>query len=99
MDGTILYANFTYMTGDFAIAKTNIGDFDINILNSLLKMLLGAGVVPELNTKLKKGFALPTVKGVTFVNPTLGWGNHYLYISTNIVYTPPTSKRSSIRII
>jgi hypothetical protein len=97
LDGTTLYANLTYVTGDFAIAKSTVGTFDIALLNNLLKMLLAGGVVPEVNTKLKKGFPLPTVKGVTFVSPVLGWGDHYLYISSDLTYTPP-SKYSKIKI-
>jgi hypothetical protein len=89
------------MTGDFYIAKTNVGEFNIGVLNSLIKLLLAAGVVPELNTILRQGFALPAVKGVTFVKPFLGWGSHYLYVSTNIIYTPPPQPMGAkkIRII
>ncbi len=97
MDGTTLYANLTYVAGDFAIAKSNVGTFDITLLNDLLKMLLAGGVVPEVNTKLKQGFPLPTIAGVTFVSPVLGWGDHYLYISSDVTYIPP-SKYSKIKI-
>ena len=30
--------------------------------------------------------------GVTFNNPSLGWGNRYLSVSTDVTYTPPANQ-------
>ena len=45
------------------------------------------GVIPVLNKRLEQGLTLPIVDNVSFVNPVLTFGSHYLAISTSLNYT------------
>jgi len=88
---------------DFSLYQTNIGPFSISILDALLNTLFADGLIPIVNGLLSVGFPIPVVQNVELVNTTIGWGSHYLYISTDISYSPspiasPSYVLSKIRV-
>jgi len=87
--GETLYGNLTYLKGDFTLHDSNIGPVNPTLFDSLLNLLFSSGVVPAVNALMKQGFQLPTVKGLTFQNPSLGFGTGYVYVSTDVQFTPP----------
>lgn len=89
LNGETIYGNISYLSCNFTVTQTNIGQFSPAQLDAILNFLFSYGIVPQVNKRLAKGFPLPTVTGLTFVNPTVGWGNGYLYVSTNAQYVPP----------
>eukprot|EP01116_Phalansterium_solitarium_P018699 TRINITY_DN5049_c0_g1_i1.p1 TRINITY_DN5049_c0_g1~~TRINITY_DN5049_c0_g1_i1.p1 ORF type:complete len:515 (-),score=215.13 TRINITY_DN5049_c0_g1_i1:375-1880(-) len=88
LNGQVIYGNLSYLSADFTVSQSNIGPFSPSGLDTIINLLFEAGVVPQVNKILAKGFPLPTVTGLTFVNPTIGWGDHFLYVSTDVTYTP-----------
>lgn len=89
LKGLNLCGNLTYVTGNFTLKSSKIGSFDPTKLNSLLHTFFGKGIVPAANVFLAQGFPLPVVKGLTFKSPKVGWGNRFLYVSTDVNYVPP----------
>jgi len=89
LQNEVLSVKLAYLVGNFTLAQSYIGDFDVALLNGPLNLLFTDGIVPAVNLILSAGFKLPTVKGLTFVSPTIGYGDHFLYVSTNIQYIPP----------
>jgi hypothetical protein len=95
----------SYVKGNWSVTQTQIGNFDVSKLASVLNQLFKDGIVPLVNIVLKYGIEIPTVKGmmidviesclltlsvgVTFVNPTVSWHAGYLMVSTDVKYVPP----------
>lgn len=50
-----------------------------------------AFLLPELNKHIEKGFPLPIVDGVSFVNPEVKFADSYLYIGTDVHYNSSTT--------
>jgi hypothetical protein len=112
LQGTTLAGNLTYLTGNFSVSYTEIGPVDVSLFMNLLNELFDRGIVPMVNLVLKQGFVLPTIQGtnclhvialncwtgVTFVNPTIGWADGYLYVSTDITYTPPAMEAEEVNV-
>jgi len=92
LNGQTIYGNMSYLNGKFDLYSSNIGKFDVSSFIALLNILFADGVVPVVNGYLNAGFPLPTVPGVTFINPVVGYGQDYIYVSTDISYTPPFLK-------
>jgi len=89
LSGTTLSGNLTYLEGNFTLLYSNIGPINVKIFDVILNVLFSEGVIPAVNTILKRGFVLPTVKGLTFINPSLGFGQDFLYVTTDVNYIPP----------
>lgn len=90
LNGQSIYGNMTYLNGNFGLLASNIGPVDVSSFVSLLDTLLADGVVPVINGYLENGFPLPTVPGLTLVNPQIGYGQDFIYVGTDITYTPPS---------
>jgi len=89
INGETLYGTLNYLKGNWTLKQSEIGHFDVTIIANLLDLLFQKGIVPFINVILAQGIVLPTIQGLTFVNPTIGWSTGFLYISTNVQYTPP----------
>lgn len=82
LQGQTLIGNLTFLGVNFTLFSSNIGPFDVTILDKLINALFESGIVPAINDILKKGFPLPVVPGLTFVNPNVAYNNHYLSVKT-----------------
>jgi len=91
MKGNNLMINLTYGNVSVSLRQTDIGPFDVTILNNLFLLAIAEGI-PFINHKFADGIPLPVIKGVTFVNPYLGFGDGFIYVNTDIQYHPTTSK-------
>jgi len=88
ISGLTLSGNLTYLNGNFSLQSSEIGPINVKVFDSLLNLLFSSGVVPAVNAILQKGFVLPTIQGLTFINPVIGFGDRFLYVSTSIQYNP-----------
>jgi len=95
LNGMTLSGNLTYLRGNFTLLSSKVGPFSVAVFDDLLNLLFSSGVVPAVNTIIGKGIDLPTVQGLTFNHPTLGFGPHYIYVSTDVTYTPPLSTKTN----
>lgn len=95
----VIAANLTFINVDFDLYNTNIGPFNVTILDKLINALFQYGIVPAINTILEKGFPLPTVPNLKFVNPAINWGKDYLAVTTDVTYTVPEDEDDLIPIL
>jgi hypothetical protein len=59
----MIYGNLTYLSGNFSLLSSNIGNFDVSLLDEILNLMFSKGVIPAVNVELAQGFPLPTVNG------------------------------------
>lgn len=87
IDGLRIYGNLTYVSDTVTLKESFIGPFDPTSVNTLVAYFLQNGVIPYLNGFIEKGINIPMLNGVQFVNPTIGHGDGYLFVSTDLLYT------------
>eukprot|EP00761_Pharyngomonas_kirbyi_P008633 gb/GECH01008645.1/.p1 GENE.gb/GECH01008645.1/~~gb/GECH01008645.1/.p1 ORF type:complete len:401 (+),score=110.48 gb/GECH01008645.1/:1-1203(+) len=77
-----------YLDFSLSLVHSNVGHFDPKPLGDLLQVIIQKAMLPFLNTYLGNGFPLPSVKGVTFIQPDVSFHDGFIAISTNINYKP-----------
>ncbi|XP_065830579.1 bactericidal permeability-increasing protein-like [Oscarella lobularis] len=84
----MVIGNATYLRSDISVVASNVGHFEATSLEAAVNLLYQIGVIPLINKYGAAGFAIPSVDGVTFVNPVVAQGEGYIQISTDINYNP-----------
>jgi len=92
ISGTNLTAHLNYLYTNISLKSSNVGNVIVEAMNELMDFLITA-MLPLVNQLIGDGFVLPTIDGITLNDPTIGWGAGYLYVSTDITYTPPMFKK------
>jgi len=85
---TTLGGSLTYADSDISLIISDVGTFRAGLFQNFFNALFSRLIIPDLNAKLAKGLALPTVDGVTFDNPSITYGEQYIVISTDITWDP-----------
>ncbi|KAM6293221.1 BPI fold-containing family C protein-like isoform 1-T3 [Porphyrio hochstetteri] len=70
----------------FSLAHSNVGFFEISLLENILSYILQTEVIPSANAKLSKGFPLPNLANVTLTRPHITIVQGYMLISTDVHY-------------
>ncbi|XP_027513070.1 BPI fold-containing family C protein isoform X1 [Corapipo altera] len=70
----------------FSLAHSNVGFFEISLLENILSYILQTEVIPSANAKLSKGFPLPNLANVTLTRPHITIAQGYILISTDVHY-------------
>jgi len=83
----LILVNLTYANISIYLIESKIGPFDIGPLKDIA-LLVTSELIPLVNQFIGKGIPLPTIKGVTFINPFLGYGNGYIFVNSDVHYTP-----------
>ncbi|KAK1273279.1 putative BPI/LBP family protein [Acorus gramineus] len=65
---------------------SNVGDFHMTLIQSVMRALLKTVVMPFLNLHLKKGFPLPIIHGFTIQNAAIQYSNSKIMIYSNVEY-------------
>jgi hypothetical protein len=65
---------------------SNVGTINVALFDNIIKTLSTDAIVPFFNYYLAHGVNIPTIKGVTLINPTIAYGQGYLAIATDISY-------------
>lgn len=83
----IISGKATYLKSDITLLESNIGSFNVLVLNDTVNIACNLFIVPFLNKNYgEPGFQIPTVDGVTFVNPEIVLGQGYVVVSTDFSY-------------
>jgi len=98
LSGLKIFGNLTYLSDSVDLKKSYIGPFDPTNVDNLVKFAIGAVVLPYLNHYLAMGVEIPLIKGIEFIAPTVGYGNSYIFVSTNIKYGASSSYGTRIRV-
>jgi hypothetical protein len=84
----VVAANLTFLTLDLSVYNTTIGPIDVGPINAIVNTFVNLFLLPGLNKHLEKGFPLPIVDGMSFVNPAIVFQQSFLAIATDVVYKP-----------
>eukprot|EP01088_Endostelium_zonatum_P010228 TRINITY_DN235_c0_g1_i1.p1 TRINITY_DN235_c0_g1~~TRINITY_DN235_c0_g1_i1.p1 ORF type:complete len:495 (-),score=103.57 TRINITY_DN235_c0_g1_i1:28-1470(-) len=87
--GNNIVANILGAKPSVGLISSNIGPINTVALSSIITYLVESGIVPQVNAILAQGIPIPTLEGVHAVNPSLSFGTGYVFVSTDVVYTPP----------
>ena len=74
------------------VTNTFIGPVNSTNVANIVNFFIGFGVVPELNKYMAVGIPIPSVNGVSLVNPQIDYGSYYLMLGTDFSYTAPSPK-------
>jgi len=83
-------AELTFLKADILLGPSMIGQFNVTTLQEVINFLADKGIIPLINQFIEPGIPLPTIDGLTFVNPFLEWGQNYICVSSDIKYVPPS---------
>ncbi|XP_059508846.1 bactericidal permeability-increasing protein-like [Stegostoma tigrinum] len=70
-----------------SLKHSDVGSFQVNILQSILNFAVKIVVLPKINERLANGFPLPRVDHLSFVNPLIKVNQDVLVIATDIRYS------------
>ncbi|NP_001279749.1 bactericidal permeability-increasing protein-like precursor [Callorhinchus milii] len=70
-----------------SLEHSDIGPFETSTLQGMLNVVTKIIVLPKINAFLAKGYPLPSVDQLSFVNPTIKVKEKFLMIATDIKYT------------
>jgi len=83
-----LVGSLSYLHGDFALITSEIGNINVGLFQTILNIMFYKGIIPQVNKLLANGFTLPTLDGISLVNPSVGYGDNFIYVNTDFVYNP-----------
>ncbi|KAL9854181.1 LOW QUALITY PROTEIN: BPI fold-containing family C protein [Geothlypis trichas] len=69
-----------------SLDHSNVGSFEVLLLENFLSYILQTEVIPSANAKLSKGFPLPNLANVTSTRPHITIVQGYVLISTDAHY-------------
>ena len=84
----VISANITLLKFTFDVISSNIGDISLAELNQAVQLLVNLAVIPLANVYGQKGLEIPLVDGLSFVNPSVSFGEGYVLISSDAHYNP-----------
>eukprot|EP01102_Stenamoeba_stenopodia_P008721 TRINITY_DN2539_c0_g1_i1.p1 TRINITY_DN2539_c0_g1~~TRINITY_DN2539_c0_g1_i1.p1 ORF type:complete len:520 (-),score=77.36 TRINITY_DN2539_c0_g1_i1:87-1553(-) len=83
-----LVGSLSYLHGDFELLTSEIGNINVGLLQTILNIMFYKGIIPQVNKLLANGFTLPTLYGISLVNPSVGYADNFLIVNTDFVYNP-----------
>ncbi|XP_007560923.1 bactericidal permeability-increasing protein-like [Poecilia latipinna] len=70
-----------------SVGTSYVGQFQVGVLDSVLRMVLKVVVIPIVNVQLDKGYPLPALGKMNLVNPQLQIMKDYMLIGTDVNFT------------
>jgi len=89
VDNTVISGQLTNVSATASLVSTHVGNVDISGINDLVQFALSMGI-DSVNQILAEGTPLPSMQGLSFVDPTIIYRDGYLIVATNINFTPPS---------
>ncbi|XP_029932359.1 bactericidal permeability-increasing protein-like [Myripristis murdjan] len=72
---------------EMSVQSSNVGNFQVSVLNNFIPTVLRWVVIPIVNTELRKGYPLPELQNMQLMNTQLQIMQDYLMIGTDIRFT------------
>jgi len=88
---TSVVGQMRYLACPLEFVSSTVGAVQAGLLAGLIDVLIPSVALPAINKVLEKGFPLPVVQGLTFVNPELVFGAGYLLVATDVNFNPALS--------
>lgn len=89
-DGThnSIVANLTLVNVAMTLASSTVGPIALAPLQDVLNLFTEYFLLPAVNKQLNKGFVIPVVDGLTFVNPQVSYADGLIVVDTDVSYKP-----------
>ncbi|XP_033938947.1 bactericidal permeability-increasing protein-like [Pseudochaenichthys georgianus] len=87
VSGTRLAGGVTLNKMDLTLGTSDVGDFQVGILNSIFQTVLNFVVITTMNAELAKGYPLPTLGKMKLVNTQLLVLKDHVMIGTDVQFT------------
>ncbi|XP_071349609.1 bactericidal permeability-increasing protein-like [Trachinotus anak] len=87
VSGVKLAGSVTLNRMSLTLQRSNVGEFQVTLLNSILQMVLRVVVIPQVNVQLQKGYPLPSLGKMRLVNTELQVLKDYMMIGTDVQFT------------
>lgn len=90
LNGTkqVISANITLLKFTFDLVSSNIGNVSLAELNQAMQLLVNLAVIPLANEYGHRGLEIPLVDGISFVSPSVSFGEGYMLVSSDVNYKP-----------
>lgn len=86
IQGQLLIGQLTELQCPLTLVKSDVGTVDVAGLSLLVSSVLNSVALPAANKILAKGFPIPTLEGVEFVNSQLNFGDGYVELATDLKF-------------
>lgn len=87
-ENNTLHGKVTLVNSTIGLYSSNVGAVNVRGLSSTIHLALDVAQT-IVNRILHNGVPVPSVQGLTFVDPIIEWYNDYFAISTSGKYVPP----------
>ena len=84
----VISANITLLRFTFDLISSNIGNISLAELNQAVQLLVNLFVIPLANEYTQRGLEIPLVDGISFVDPSVSFGEGYVLVSSDVNYKP-----------
>ncbi len=84
--GSVISGAVTYQSLALQLKWSNVGSFDVKLVQTLMQAVIQYGVLPIVNAITQQGFPLPSVPGLTLDNPKILYNDGYLGVASNFTY-------------
>eukprot|EP00731_Ephydatia_muelleri_P031068 Em0022g582a len=88
----VVTANVTFLSAAISLDASNIGQFDVSILQDVANLLCTQFIIPVLNKYTAAGLPIPVIDGVSLLNADVEFGQDYAVITTDFNYNPSFKK-------
>ncbi|CAI8045643.1 Bactericidal permeability-increasing protein [Geodia barretti] len=79
--------NTTFIRINLSLVSTNIGDFDVDVLQEAANLLSILYIIPLINNYANSGVPFPVIDDMTLTNASLKLGEDYVLVAADIVYS------------
>lgn len=78
--GNKIVANITSAKSSLGLISTTIGPINTVGLSAVISYLVTGAIIPQVNVILAQGIPIPKLDGLDAVNPSLQFGNGYVFV-------------------
>ncbi|PIA36929.1 hypothetical protein AQUCO_03200112v1, partial [Aquilegia coerulea] len=87
MSGNMLVGSVVLDDFTMSLKWSKIGKFHMTLIQSVMWSFLKTVATPYVNSRLRKGFPLPIVRGFTLQNADILYKNSLLAVCSDVVFT------------
>jgi len=87
VSGNNIVGKISEIAHNTTLVTSTIGPIDMRGVDDLVTLFIALGIEPIINNFLTKGFPIPDVGGVELVKAQIDYGNGYLRVGSDFVYT------------
>jgi hypothetical protein len=85
----LINGSVTNLACDVSVLSSAVGEVHPSAASDLINLLLKVLVTPAINFVLGQGLPIPTIEGVSLVQPQISFAQGYVLLSTDFDFTPP----------